>query len=144
MGFGFRVCRQCARGGCAFYFRNRGAPTNRALASARSPAPNHPNYSQLGFRVPPRKAPLKGAFLLLASFRRSTHCTRSSRPAGGRGQGGRGAGGQGAGGRGRGRGAFSGICQPGGTPADPQKSTLFFWRPSLLPHSPGGVTTVLV
>ena len=34
-----RVCRQCARGGCAFYFRNRGAPTNRALASACSPTP---------------------------------------------------------------------------------------------------------
>ena len=36
------MCRQCARGGCAFYFRNRGAPTNRALASACSPAPTTP------------------------------------------------------------------------------------------------------
>ena len=41
-GLGFRVCRQGARGGCAFYFRNRGAPTNRALASACSPAPTTP------------------------------------------------------------------------------------------------------
>ena len=36
------MCGQCARGGCAFYFRNRGAPTNRALASACSPAPTTP------------------------------------------------------------------------------------------------------
>ena len=48
------MCKQCARGGCTFYFRNRGAPTNRALASACSPAP-----SQLGFRVHP-PTPLKG------------------------------------------------------------------------------------
>ena len=41
-------------GGCAFYFRNRGAPTFRALASAC-------NYSQLGFRVHPPT--LKGGFL---------------------------------------------------------------------------------
>ena len=27
------MCRQCARGGCAFYFRNRGTPTNRALGA---------------------------------------------------------------------------------------------------------------
>ena len=40
------VCFQCARGGCAFYFRNRGAPTT-------------PNCSQLGFRVHP-PTPLKG------------------------------------------------------------------------------------
>ena len=37
---GFGVCIQCARGGCACYFRNiGGAPTYRALASACSPAP---------------------------------------------------------------------------------------------------------
>ena len=30
---GLRVCIHCARGGCAFYFRKRGAPTYRALAS---------------------------------------------------------------------------------------------------------------
>ena len=49
------MCKQCTRGGCAFYFRNRGAPTNR---------PNHPNYSQLGFRVHP-PTPLKRGFLAL-------------------------------------------------------------------------------
>ena len=38
-GLGFRVCRQCARGGCAL---KRGAPTNRALASACRPAPSTP------------------------------------------------------------------------------------------------------
>ena len=58
------MCKQCARGGCAFYFRNRGAPTNRALASACSPAPTTPNYSQLGFRAHP-PTPLKGGFLAL-------------------------------------------------------------------------------
>ena len=30
---------QCARGGCAYCFKNRGAPTYRALASACNPAP---------------------------------------------------------------------------------------------------------
>ena len=50
------MCRQCARGGCPFDFRNRGAPTNRALASACSPAPTT-NYSQLGFRVHPPNPP---------------------------------------------------------------------------------------
>ena len=45
LGFGFRVYGvyiQCARGGCAFCFRNRGTPTNRALASACSHAPTAP------------------------------------------------------------------------------------------------------
>ena len=47
------MCKQCARGGCAFDFRNRGAPTNRALASACSPAPTTPTIL-LGLRVHPR------------------------------------------------------------------------------------------
>ena len=37
------------------FFRNGGAPTYRMLASR----PNHPNYSQLGFRVHPQ-TPLQG------------------------------------------------------------------------------------
>ena len=39
----FRVCIQCACSGCAFCFRNRGAPTYRTLASACSPAPTTPS-----------------------------------------------------------------------------------------------------
>ena len=56
------MCRQCACGGCAFYFRNRGAPTNRALASACSPTPT--TQTILNWVHPP-KAPLKGGFLAL-------------------------------------------------------------------------------
>ena len=52
---GFRVCRQCARGGCAFYFRNGGAPTNCALASACSPAPTTPTIL-LPLAAPRREA----------------------------------------------------------------------------------------
>ena len=54
------MCKQCARGGCANYFRNRGAPTNRALASACSPAPTTPTILNLGLATP-----LKGGFLAL-------------------------------------------------------------------------------
>ena len=55
---GLSVCIRCARGGCAFYFRNRGAPTNRALASACSPAPTTPTFTP--------KTP--GGFLALCFF----------------------------------------------------------------------------
>ena len=63
-GLGFKVCRQCARGGCAFYFRNRGAPTNRALVSAISPAPTTPTILNWGLGFTPQ-TPLKGGFLAL-------------------------------------------------------------------------------
>ena len=68
------MCKQCARGGCAFYFRNRGAPANRALASACSPAPTTPTIL-LGFRVHP-PTPSRGAFLLSASPRSSAENVR--------------------------------------------------------------------
>ena len=70
------MCRQCARGGCAFYFRNRGAPTNRALASACSPRPNHPNYSQLGFGVHPPNPPSRGFSCSLLPLRSSAETVR--------------------------------------------------------------------
>ena len=45
LGFGFRVCS---------FFRNGGAPLIAHLCQHVVP-PNHPNYSQLGFRVHPPK-----------------------------------------------------------------------------------------
>ena len=48
---------QCARGACAVYFRNRGAPTYRKHASACSPAPAALTILKLG----------KDVFLLSAS-----------------------------------------------------------------------------
>ena len=52
------------RGGCAFYFRNRCAPTYRALASACSPAPTTRTILNSGLGFPPQ-ALLKGGFLTL-------------------------------------------------------------------------------
>ena len=64
---GFRVM-QCARGGCAFYFRNsRGrAHYSRALASACTPAPTTPTIRNLGLGFTP-KPPSRRTFLLFAS-----------------------------------------------------------------------------
>ena len=58
------MCRQCARGGCAFYFRKRGEPTDRVLASAWSPAPTTRTILNYGLRLTPQ-TPLKGGFLAL-------------------------------------------------------------------------------
>ena len=61
------------RGGCAFYLRNRGAPTYRALASPCTPAPTTPNYSQLGFRVHPPNPPQGGLSCSLLPAARHTN-----------------------------------------------------------------------
>ena len=53
------MCRQCARGGCTFYFRNRGAATSRALASACSPTPATQTILNWGLGFTPQ-TPLKG------------------------------------------------------------------------------------
>ena len=68
LGLGFRVRKQCARGGCAFCFRTEGAPTYRAQA-----VPQPPQLFSSGFRVHPPNPPSRGSFLLSASFRCSTH-----------------------------------------------------------------------
>ena len=61
---------------CARWVRLKGAHPLIARLRQHAARPNHPNYSQLGFRVHPPNPPQGGGFLLYASPRSSAENVR--------------------------------------------------------------------